>query len=131
MFGLIFLSVQTHNMLVVNNRIFKEISKWEILIESLIQVESRGNNYISSGNSLGCLQITPIYVREVNNILGYNKYSLDDRKSKSKSIEMFNIIQIQNNPTKNISKAIRLHNPNAKQYYFNKVYKQMKLLSNL
>jgi len=39
------------------------------------------------------LQIRPIMVREVNRLLGENKYTLKDRWNKAKSIEMFNVIR--------------------------------------
>ncbi len=72
------------------------------LIDAIIYVESRGD--VKAHNILedavGCLQIRPIMLREVNRLLGYNKYKLEDRWNKAKSIEMFNIIkQHTTNPT--------------------------------
>lgn len=70
----------------------------DALIEALIQVESTGNDsaYNSKEDAVGCLQIRPIMVREVNRVLklqGSDKrYKLKDRWSREKSIEMFNII---------------------------------------
>ncbi len=72
------------------------------LIDAIIYVESRGDvkAHNISEDAVGCLQIRPIMLREVNRLLGYNKYKLADRWNKSKSIEMFNVIK-QNtiNPT--------------------------------
>ena len=72
------------------------------LIDAIIYVESRGdvNAYNAKENAVGCLQIRPIMLREVNRLLGYNKYKLTDRWNKSKSIEMFNVIKEHTtNPT--------------------------------
>jgi len=65
------------------------------LIAAIIQVESGGDTlaYNSKENAAGCLQIRPIMVREVNRLLGENKYTLKDRWSKAKSIEMFNVLR--------------------------------------
>ena len=72
------------------------------LIDAIIYVESRGNikAHNVSEDAVGCLQIRPIMLREVNRLLGYNKYKLADRWNKSKSIEMFNVIKEHTtNPT--------------------------------
>ena len=72
------------------------------LIDAIIHVESRGDSmaYNAGEDAVGVLQIRPIMMREVNRLLGYNKYTLKDRWSKSKSIEMFNVIkQHTTNPT--------------------------------
>jgi hypothetical protein len=67
------------------------------LVYAMIQVESRGNDsaYCGAEDAVGCLQIRPIMVEEVNRvcrILGIQKsYSLEDRWSRSKSIEMLKI----------------------------------------
>ena len=99
---------------------------WEIFVEALIQVESEGNpKAVGKHNDVGILQITPIYVEEVNRIIGQNKYSLSSRNSIEKSLEMFEIYQGYYNPEKIISKAIRLHNPRAGVEYKNKVRSEM------
>ncbi len=72
------------------------------LIDAIIYVESRGdvNAYNAKENAVGCLQIRPIMLREVNRLLGYNKYKLADRWNKQKSIQMFNVIKEHTtNPT--------------------------------
>jgi len=72
------------------------------LIDAIIYVESRGdtNAHNISEDAVGCLQIRPIMLREVNRLLGYNKYKLADRWDKEKSIEMFNVIKEHTtNPT--------------------------------
>jgi hypothetical protein len=72
------------------------------LIDAIIYVESRGNTKAHNikEDAVGCLQIRPIMLKEVNRLLGYNKYKLADRWSKAKSIEMFNVIKEHTkNPT--------------------------------
>ncbi len=72
------------------------------LIDAIIHVESRGDSmaYNAGEDAVGVLQIRPIMMREVNRLLKENKYTLADRWSKSKSIEMFNVIkQHTTNPT--------------------------------
>jgi len=67
------------------------------LIYAMIQVESRDNDsaYCASEDAVGCLQIRPIMVKEVNRIckrLGIKKtYELQDRWSRSESIQMLKI----------------------------------------
>lgn len=73
----------------------------DMLIDALIQVESRGNDsaygdtHIKGGEAVGALQIRPIMVREVNRILKLKKsklrYKLKDRWDRDKSVEMFQI----------------------------------------
>ena len=74
--------------------------KKDLLLEAMIIVESNGNDScIGDRNlgrpSVGCLQIRPIMVREVNRLLRKQKikkkYKLKDRYSRKKSIEMFYI----------------------------------------
>lgn len=61
---------------------------------------------------MGLLQISPVLVRECNNILkarGESKrYTLKDRYNAEKSREMFAIIQSHHNPTNSIERAIRI-----------------------
>jgi soluble lytic murein transglycosylase-like protein len=65
------------------------------LIAAIIQVESGGDTlaYNSKEDAVGCLQIRPIMVREVNRLLGKDSFTLSDRWSKVKSIQMFNVIR--------------------------------------
>ena len=87
---------------------------WQPVIDAIIQVESHGNAKAKKGNSVGAMQITPILVRECNNILESRKekkrFSLADRYNVTKSREMFLIMQSQFNPENNIEKAIRAWN---------------------
>ena len=67
----------------------------DTLLMAVMAVESNFDSmaYNSKENAAGVLQIRPIMVREVNRLLGEDKYTLKDRWSKAKSIEMFNVIR--------------------------------------
>lgn len=105
----------------------QEPSEWDIFLAALIQVESEGKT-----NDVGILQITPIYVKDVNRILGEERYTLAERTDTEKSLEMFEILQSHYNPSKSIDKAIKLHNPRAGQSYRIKIMNQMEIIkSNL
>jgi len=78
----------------------EEIETDNRLVEALIQVESCGNDSCIGDRhliipSVGCLQIRPIMVKEVNRILAIlgddKRYKNKDRYSRVKSIEMFYI----------------------------------------
>lgn len=104
----------------------QEPTEWEIFIEALINVESEGKaDAVGKTNDVGILQITPIYVKDVNRILGEERYTLSCRTDIEKSLEMFEILQSHYNPNKDIEKAIKLHNPRAGQSYRIKIMNQM------
>ena len=46
---------------------------WNPVIQAIVQVESEGNTRAVSGNSCGAMQITPILVKECNDILKKRK----------------------------------------------------------
>ena len=87
---------------------------WDPVMDAIIQVESEGNPNAVSGNSVGVMQITPILVKDCNDILKQKKsnkrFTLKDRYSVAKSKEMFLLIQSHYNPANNVEKAIRLWN---------------------
>lgn len=87
---------------------------WSPVMEAIIEVESEGNAKAVRGNSAGAMQITPVLVKECNQILKRRKskkrYTLSDRFSKSKSKEMFLLFQSHFNPTHNVEQAIRSWN---------------------
>lgn len=109
---------------------------WSPVMEAIILVESEGNPRAVSGNSVGAMQITPILVRECNNILksrGSDKrYTMADRYDVDKSKEMFLLIQSQYNKTNDVEKAIRTWNGGPKysvkstERYYQKVLRRMK-----
>ena len=109
---------------------------WNPVMDAIIQVESEGNPNAVSGNSVGVMQITPILVRECNDILKKQKskkrYTMADRYSVEKSKEMFLLIQKYYNPENSIEKAIRSWNGGIKysvratNRYYKKVLARMK-----
>ena len=111
---------------------FKKLSfDWNPVMDAIIQVESDGNPRAVSGNSVGVMQITPVLVKECNDILKKQKsnkrYTLDDRYSVEKSKEMFLLIQKYFNPENNVEKAIRSWNGGMKYSVkaTNKYYKKV------
>ena len=107
----------------------EEDPAWVYFVQALIVVESEGNPLaVGKSNDVGILQITPIYVREVNRILGDDIYTLDDRTCIYKSLAMFEVYQAHHNPNKDILRAIKVHNPGAGQWYTDKVMEQFNRL---
>lgn len=107
----------------------EKVSDWDIFVQALIQVESEGKaDAVGKTNDVGILQITPIYVEDVNRILGEERYNLSCRTDTEKSLEMFEILQSHYNPKKDIDKAIKLHNPKAPQSYRIKIMKQIEII---
>ncbi len=109
---------------------------WNAVMDAIIQVESRGNARAVNGNQVGCMQITPICVKECNIILkGRNqskRYTLNDRFSVERSKEMFMLIQSHHNPENDVEVAIRSWNGGPKfsrrgtQRYYERVMSEMK-----
>ena len=117
---------------------------WNPIIDAIAQVESKGNPKAvnANGNCVGLLQITPVLVRECNNILkqrgSSKRYTYNDRYSAAKSKEMFVLFQSQYNKENNVEKAIRSWNgglgykKNPRIFrkttsYYNKVMKVMRM----
>ena len=103
---LIFLSIQSKestiklefNKILSEIESNKELSRRELIINSIIQIESENNNIARNGDNTGILQIRPIMVYEINRILGNKKYKLKDRFDPIKSIEMFKIYTNHHTP---------------------------------
>ena len=119
----------------VVEEVFEVIKEQPKLVDAMIQVESRGiedavgDSHLGAP-SIGVLQIRPIMVKEINRILKEEVYTLEDRFSREKSIEMFEIWK--NHYHKNSSDEViaRCWNggPNgwkreATEYYWKKVTK--------
>ena len=109
---------------------------WNPVMDAIIQVESEGNPKAVSGNSVGAMQITPILVRDCNDILKRRKsskrFTMADRYSVAKSKEMFLLIQQHYNTENSIEKAIRSwtggvrYSVRATERYYQKVMRKMK-----
>jgi len=94
-------------------------------IQALIQVESTNNDSAvgDNGRAVGPLQIWPITVREVNRILSLKgsskRYTLSDRWSRTKSIQMFDIWRNHHLPEAPLEVVARTWNGGTK-YRFSK-----------
>lgn len=90
----------------------KLTEKQNLTILIIARIESNFNRSAlnENENAVGLLQTRPIMVAEINRLLGSNTYSLSDRWSTKKSIEMF--IDYQNivNPEWDFEKSARLWN---------------------
>jgi len=111
--------LENYPTITIHDTIYREHSDWELLKTAIIWQESKGNSEAIGGNGYGLYQITPIYVKECNRILGYNKYTLHDRRNPLKSHEMFLVVQNYHNPEKDVKKAVKLHNKAG--WYFEEV----------
>ena len=114
-------SIKTEIKSIKIEKQFVPLTDFELIELAIIWQESKGNPNpkYSDGESEGILQITPIYVKEANRILGKNKYTLHDRKNPLKSHEMFLVVQNYHNPEKDVKKAVKLHNKAGR--YFEEV----------
>tara|TARA_R100000951_G_scaffold109933_1_gene107557 strand:- start:430 stop:948 length:519 start_codon:yes stop_codon:yes gene_type:complete len=65
----------------------------ERLYRALVEQESGGNPHAvgDGGRAVGVLQIHPIMVRDVNRILGYDRWTLQDRWSAAESRAMLEV----------------------------------------
>lgn len=117
---------------IINNpTIENTLSEWEIMKLAIIKTESEFNPLaVGKSEDWGIFQITPIYVKEVNRILGEEKYSHEDAFNPEKSMEMFTIMQNHHNPENDIDRAIASHNPTASSAYSVKVRKNMEWVRN-
>jgi hypothetical protein len=112
--------------------------KLEPLVSALIYVESRGidSAYCKSEDAVGCLQIRPIMVKEINRILKIQKnpqrYELKDRWDRKKSLEMFYIWKDFHHPNSTNERIARNWNGGPKGYqkqstlkYWKKIERQL------
>lgn len=90
--------------------------RWKDVVKAIAHVESKNKKKAISkcGNYAGFLQISKVVVDDCNRIIGRKKYKYNHRFDKTKSIEMFYIIQNYYNPDSDVEKAIRLWNGGPK-----------------
>lgn len=118
-----------HEVVVVNTE--SQIEKaqecsWNDFINALIWVESKGVcDTVGSKDDVGVLQIRKPIVDDCNRILGYNRFTYEDRLDSLKSVEMFNIIQGHYNPTHDKHFALKIWNSKAPISYHRKVFKKL------
>lgn len=113
-------------LLFISTSLFaKPLTEWQIFTLALIEVECGGEfKAVSEKEAVGPFQITKIYVSEINRIYDTN-YTLDDAYNLELAHEMFMLMNQYYNPTFDIDKAIKLHNPGAREWYAKKIKKQM------
>lgn len=103
--------------------------EWDLFVNALIRVESNGkHDAVGTKDDVGVLQITPICLQQANNIVGYARYSLNDRLDSLKSVEMFNVIQDKMNPEHDFHFALKIWNSKAPISYHEKVMNEYKKL---
>ena len=107
------------------------VDYWHLWTLSIIEVESGGDDYaVGRTSDYGCLQITPILIKDVNRIQSVRKFTMNDARDRGKSIEIYNIIQAYYNPGHDRHLALKIWNPRAPVSYHKKVEQEyIKLLN--
>ncbi len=99
-----------------------EVIEQPDLVKALIQIESSGRDHAHniSEDVVGCLQIRPIMVREVNRILrkqgGTFRFKLEDRWDRDKSLEIFHVWREYHHPNSTDEIIARNWNGGPKGY---------------
>lgn len=103
-----------------------DLTEWDKLILAISFTESRFNpDAVGKAGDTGHLQITPVYVKEINRLYGTD-YTIEDAFDIDKSIEMFYLMQQFKNPTGNLEQAIYYHNKSAQ--YLNTVKENLAMI---
>ena len=131
--GLVLLSMMAFTAISMNAKNENDEFDWSPVVDAIIHVESRGNASARNGQYVGVLQISPVLVKAVNQVLkakgSSKRYSLKDRYSERKSREMFEIFMSYYNPSNSVEKAIRMwkggtgYSVRATQRYYRTVMK--------
>lgn len=110
-----------------SERVETELTEWQIFVMALAEVESEYETQVVNPkvNATGLLQITSMYINEANRIVGEKRYCMKDAKDPVRSIEIFHMVNGGRNPDLSITKAIKLHNPNAGQWYEKRIRQEM------
>lgn len=88
------------------------LSERDLLILAIAKTESDFDfNARGGSNDYGVFQLTPIFVKEANRIIGEEVYKHSDAFEPKKALEMVTIVQDHRNPTHDTATAIALHNP--------------------
>lgn len=105
------------------------LTTWQELILAIAYTESRFNpQAVGKAHDSGVLQLTPIYIREVNRVAGTD-YELADAFDIEKAVEIFSRMQEHYNPEHDVEKAIRLHNRSP--YYRREVLKNLEFIKKM
>lgn len=88
------------------------LSERDLLILAIAKTESDFDfNAKGGSNDYGVFQLTPIFVKEANRIIGEEVYKHTDAFNPRKALEMVTIVQDYRNPSHDTATAIALHNP--------------------
>lgn len=128
-FALMLVAIDTCNVFIPCERVVVEErespDEWEVFIKAMMWVESRGDSLaVGAGGDVGILQITPIMVAEANRLGG--SFTLEDRHSPKKSREIFDIVQNHHNPRHDFSRACRIWNPGAGEWYEERIMRKFR-----
>ena len=87
-------------------------SELDSLLNAIATIESSNdpNAYNAAEDAAGLYQISRIYLKDVNRILGYRKYILADRFDPQKSEEMVRIYLGHYGKNKTLEDIARIHN---------------------
>lgn len=102
-----------------------EAVKDNSLLLAIIQIESGGGPYKINfqEQAIGLLQIRKIMLKEINHIVGYDKYTVKDCLDSLKSIEMYWVAQSCHNPEYDLKRACLVWNGKSRN---NKYYEKVK-----
>ena len=89
-----------------------DVNSLEGLLKAIAQVESNGDSsaYNHKENAAGPYQIRPVYLKDVNRIVGYEKYRLEDRFDALKAKEMVVTYLSHYGKHKSLEALARIHN---------------------
>ena len=109
---LVLLAPDSGAVLIFTRNPIQCITSPQEVLQAIIYIESgNGGAGVYNRNepqAVGILQIWPIVVRDVNRIIGYEKYRPKDRLNNKKAKEMFWIYQKYYNPSLNPDKMARI-----------------------
>lgn len=71
------------------------------------------------------MQMSRVYVKEVNR-LAKTSYTYADARSFKKSVEMHNLMNKHKNPSRDLKKAVKIHN--GRPAYYTDLMKKFKLI---
>ena len=99
---------------------------FERLFSAFVYVESRGRDDAigDKGMAVGCIQLWPVMVDEVNR-LAKTSYTYNDRLSRVKSKEMFMLL-MKHKKVKTLGQAIKVWNPRSNGKKYREAYRDRK-----
>ena len=95
-----------------------QIHNFNDLLAAIAQVESSGdpNAVNEKENAVGLYQIRPIYLKDVNRILGYQYFKLADRYDPEYSKQIVSAYLLYYGRNKSLEAMARIHNGGPKGY---------------